>query len=113
MILARQIAQYVLAGMLCSPALGRAQTLASTSSAALSIAAPTETDYDSGVSAGSSTFAIATTCTGTGGAGCRLFFQYGSNSQGQALGMEYAVVSLSSTDCAGAVAAPNTWYAVQ
>jgi hypothetical protein len=90
-----------------------AQVLASASGASLSISAPTESDYDAGVSGNTGTYAVITTCTGTGSAGCRLFLQYGTNSQGQQMDMQYAVVSLSSTDCAGAVASPSTWITVQ
>ena len=90
-----------------------AQTLASASGAALSISAPLESDYDAGVSGSSGSYVITTTCTGTGSAGCRLFLQYGTNSQGQQMDMQYAVVSLSSSDCAGAVANPSTWLTVQ
>jgi hypothetical protein len=90
-----------------------AQSLASASGASFSVAAPTESDYDAGVSASSGSYAVTTTCTGTGGAGCRLFLQYGTNSQGQQVDMQYAVVSLSSVDCAGAVASPSTWITVQ
>ena len=90
-----------------------AQSLASASGASLSISAPTESDYDAGVSGNTGSYAITTTCSGTGGAGCRLFIQYGTNSQGQQMDMQYAVVSLSSTDCVGAVASPSTWITVQ
>ena len=90
-----------------------AQILVSVSAASLSVAAPTETDYDAGVSGNTGNYAITTTCTGTGPAGCRLFLQYGTNSQGQQMDMQYAVVSLSSADCVGAVAAPSTWITVQ
>ncbi|NUQ11734.1 MAG: hypothetical protein HUU26_05295 [Gemmatimonadaceae bacterium] len=90
-----------------------AQSLTSSSGASLSIAAPTESAYDAGVSGPSGNYSVRTTCTGGGGAGCRLFIQYGSDSQGQQVGMEYAVVALSSSACAGAVANPNTWYPVQ
>lgn len=90
-----------------------AQALTSTSGAALTIAAPTEADYDAGLSDASGNYTIRTTCTGGGGAGCRLFIQYGSNSQGQQVGMQYAIVSLSSSQCQNAIANPDTWYAVQ
>ena len=90
-----------------------AQTLASASGASLAVAAPGETDYDAGVSASTAGYAITTTCLGSGSAGCRLFLQYGTNSQGQQMNMQYAVVSLSSTDCVGAVASPSTWITVQ
>lgn len=90
-----------------------AQSLASASSASLAVSAPTESDYDAGVSANSGNYTITTTCLGTGGAGCRLFLHYSTNSQGQQMDMQYAVVSLSSTDCAGAVASPSTWITVQ
>lgn len=90
-----------------------AQGLASASGASLSIATPTETEYDAGASAASGNYTITTTCTGSNSFGCRLFFQYGSNGQSLQLGMEYAVVSLGSTDCQGAVANANAWIAVQ
>ena len=96
----------------CSEAVA-AQSLASASGASLTVAAPAESDYDAGVSANSGSYAITTTCTGTGGAGCRLFLQYGTNSQGQQMDMQYAVVSLSSVDCGGAVASASTWITVQ
>ena len=89
------------------------QTLTSTSGASLAIAAPSESEYDAGASLGSGNYTISTTCTGTGSADCRLFFQYGTNSQGQQVDMQYAVVALSSNDCRGAVASPTTWIAVQ
>lgn len=89
------------------------QTLTSSSGAALSIAAPTESQYDASASLSSGSYTISTTCTGTGSADCRLFLQYGANSQGQQVDMEYAVVSLGSVDCIGAVASPSTWIAVQ
>ena len=90
-----------------------AQTLTSASGAALSVSAPTESDYDAGVSGSTSSYTIATTCTGTGSADCRLFLQYGTHSQGQQMDMQYAVISLSSADCVGAVANPSTWITVQ
>jgi len=89
------------------------QSLTSSSGASLSIAAPNESAYDASASAGSGSYTISTTCTGTGAADCRLFLQYGTNSQGQQVDMEYAVVSLGSADCIGAVASPATWIAVQ
>jgi len=91
----------------------RAQGLSSASSASLSIATPGETQYDAGASGASGNYTITTTCTGTGGAGCRLFLQYGSNPQGLQLDTEYAVVSLGSADCTGAVANANAWLPVQ
>jgi hypothetical protein len=90
-----------------------AQTLASASGALLAVSAPTESDYDAGVSGNTGNYAITTTCLGTGGAGCRLFLQFGTNSQGQQMDMQYGVVSLSSTDCAGAVAIPSNRITVQ
>jgi hypothetical protein len=90
-----------------------AQGLSSASGASLSIATPTETEYDAGASGASGNYSITTSCAGTGGAGCRLFLQYGSNPQGLQLDMEYAIVSLGSVDCAGAVANPNAWASVQ
>jgi hypothetical protein len=61
----------------------RAQTLASVTNPALPIPAPNESQYDAGASLPTSDYIVATTCRGTGPEGCRLFFQYGSNSQGQ------------------------------
>lgn len=90
-----------------------AQSLTSTTGAALSIAAPTEAAYDAGVSAASGNYTVRTTCTGGGSSGCRLFLRYGTNSQGQQVDMQYAVVSLGSAACQGAVANPNSWLAVQ
>ena len=90
-----------------------AQGLASASGASLSVSTPTESDYDAGASGNTGSYAITTACSGTGGAGCRLFIQYGTNSQGQQMDMQYAVVSLSSVDCVGAVASPSTWITVQ
>jgi hypothetical protein len=87
------------------------QTLTSASGASLSVSAPTEAEYDALASSGTGNYAIATTCTGTGPADCRLFLQYGSNPQGQLVGMEYAIVSLSA-NCQGAVANANSWFAV-
>lgn len=75
------------------PVVGGAQGLVSASSAALSITAPTETDYDAGSSASSPTYTVTTSCTGTGSSGCRLFIQYGSNSQGQQLYTQWALIS--------------------
>lgn len=92
---------------------GGAQSLASASGASLTVSAPTESDYDAGVSGNTGSYSITTACLGFGGAGCSLFLQYGTNSQGQQMDMQYAVVSLSSTDCAGAVASPSTWITVQ
>ena len=91
----------------------RAQGLNSASGASLSIATPGEAEYDAGASGASGNYTITTTCTGTTSAGCRLFLQYGSNPQGLQLDMEYAVVSLGSTDCADAVANANAWLPVQ
>jgi hypothetical protein len=91
----------------------RAQGLASASGASLSIATPGEAEYDAGASGPSGNYTITTTCTGTSGAGCRLFLQYGSNPQGLQLDMEYAIVSLGSADCAGAMANANAWLPVQ
>ena len=90
-----------------------AQGLSSSSGAALSIAAPSESQYDAGASDPSGNYTIITTCTGTTSAGCRLFLQYGSNPQGQQVGMEYAVVSIGSADCGGVVANSNAWMPVQ
>ena len=90
-----------------------AQSLGSPTGAALSIAAPTEAQYDAGASDPSGNYTITTTCSGPTGAGCRLFLQYGSNPQGQQVGMEYAVVSIGSASCSGVVANPNAWMPVQ
>jgi hypothetical protein len=108
------IRRLIAAGCLTSatPALLSAQALRSLSGAALSVIAPTETDYTAGVSDPTGHYTIATTCTGSTSAGCRLFLQYGSNSQGQQVDMEYAIVSLSSSDCQGAAANPNAWFPV-
>jgi hypothetical protein len=91
----------------------RAQTLASVTNPLLPIPAPNESQYDAGVSLPTADYAVATKCTGTGPEGCSLFFQYGSNSQGQQVDMEYAIVALGSDDCDNAVANPSAWYAVQ
>jgi hypothetical protein len=91
----------------------RAQGLSSASGASLSIATPGETEYDAGASGASANYTITTSCTGTTSAGCRLFLQYGSNPQGLQLDLEYAVVSLGSTDCADALANANAWLPVQ
>ena len=88
-----------------------AQTLTSASGASLAVATPTETEYDALASSATGNYSISTTCTGTGAADCRLFLQYGSNPQGQQVGMEYAIVSLSAK-CQGAVANANSWFAV-
>ncbi len=102
----------VTATFLAAPS-ARAQGLSSASGASLSIATPGETEYDAGASGASGNYTITTSCTGTTGAGCRLFLQYGSNPQGLQLDLEYAVVSLGSADCAGAVANANAWLPVQ
>jgi hypothetical protein len=90
-----------------------AQILSASTGAALSIPEPTEARYDAGASDPSGNYTIITTCTGTGSAGCRLFLQYGSNPQGQQVGMEYAVVSIGPASCGGVVANPNAWSPVQ
>ena len=90
---------------------GVAQEISSNSSASLSVAAPTDAEYDAGASGATGTYRIQARCRDTGAAGCRLFLQYGSNAQGQQLGIEYAIVSVSG-QCAGAVASPTVWYAV-
>ena len=87
------------------------QGLTSASGASLSIVTPTESDYDAGASLPTANYGITTSCTGTTGAGCRLFIQYGTNPQGQQVDLEYAILSLT-VDCLGAVANANTWYAV-
>ena len=87
------------------------QGLSSASGASLSIVTPTEVDYDAGASLPTANYGITTSCTGTTGAGCRLFIQYGTNPQGQQVDLEYAILSLT-VDCLGAVANANTWYAV-
>lgn len=102
----------LVAGALVSSGAG-AQALSSSTGAALAIAAPTEAQYDAGASGASGNYTISTTCTGTGTAGCRLFLQYGTNSQGQQVSMEYAVVSISSSQCRNVVANPNAWVTVQ
>ncbi|HEY5547869.1 MAG TPA: hypothetical protein VIK50_17575 [Gemmatimonadaceae bacterium] len=90
----------------------RGQGLSSSSGAALAITTPTETEYDAGASNPTGNYAITTTCTGPTSAGCRLFIQYGSNPQGQQVGLQYAIVSLTA-DCENAVANPNSWTDVQ
>jgi hypothetical protein len=87
------------------------QTLTSASGASLTVTTPSEAEYDALASSPTGSYAIATTCTGSGPADCRLFLQYGSNPQGQQVGMEYAIVSLTA-NCQGAVANANTWFAV-
>lgn len=88
------------------------QEISSNSSASLSVAAPTESEYDAGASGATGTYRIQARCRGGAGpAGCRLFLQYGSNSQGQQVGIEYAIVSLSG-QCGGAVASATVWYSV-
>lgn len=87
------------------------QTLTSASGASLSVTTPTEAEYDAFASSATGNYAIATTCSGTGSADCRLFLQYGSNPQGQQVGIEYAIISLTA-GCSGAVANANTWLAV-
>ena len=70
------------------------QGLSSASGAALSVATLTEAQYDAGGPSGQTAgYTITTSCTGTGSSGCRLFIQYGSNSQGQQLGMQWALSS--------------------
>src|SRR5262245_21820957 len=91
----------------------RAQGLSSAPGASLSISTPDETEYDAGASGASGNYTVTTTCTGTGGAGCRLFLQYRSNPQGLQLDTEYAVVSLGSAYCLGAVANASSWLPVQ
>lgn len=77
-----------------TPACARAQALASVSSAALAVAAPTEAQYDAGGPTGSTgSYTITTTCTGPGPNNCRLFLQYGTNSQGQQVGTQWALTS--------------------
>jgi hypothetical protein len=77
-----------------TPARARAQALVSVSSTALAVAAPTEAQYDAGGPSGSTgSYTITTTCTGTGPADCRLFIQYGTNPQGQQMGMQWALTS--------------------
>jgi hypothetical protein len=76
------------------PACGRAQALVSVSSASLAVAAPTEAQYDAGGPTGSTgSYTITTTCAGSGPAHCRLFLQYGTNSQGQQVGTQWALTS--------------------
>ena len=88
-----------------------AQGLASGSGASLAVATPTEAQYDAGASGPTGNYAITTTCTGAGPSGCRLFLQYNTNPQGQQVGIEYAIVSLS-VRCLGAVANANAWFPV-
>ncbi len=90
-----------------------AQTLVSLSGAALAVSAPTEAQYDAGgPSSSTSTYTVTTTCTGSKASGCRLFLQFGSNSQGQQVDVQWAVTSLSSNQCRGATANPNAWFDV-
>jgi hypothetical protein len=111
MIPARAAAAFVTVGLLAARV--DAQGLASASGASLSIATPGEAEYDAGASGASGNYTITTSCTGPTSAGCRLFLQYGTNPQGLQLATEYAVVSLSSADCIGAVADANAWAPVQ
>lgn len=85
------------------------QQITSNGGASLSVAAPGETEYDAGASGPTGNYRIMARCTGTGPAGCRLFLQYGGNSQGQQMGIEYAIVSASG-QCDGVVASANVWY---
>lgn len=89
-----------------------AQAIYTLSTASLDIAAPREAEYDAGASDASDNFFIITTCTGSRSHGCRLFLQYGSNPQGQQVGMEYALVT-AGADCEGVSANPNAWLPVQ
>ena len=107
------VAGWLVATVFMTTATVRAQGLASASGASLSIATPGETEYDAGASGPTGNYTITTSCTGTTGAGCRLFLQYGSNPQGLQLDTEYAIVSLGSVDCLGAVANANSWFPVQ
>ena len=92
--LAAAIAALVGVVELGTPARARAQVLVSVSSSALAVAAPTEAQYDAGGPTGSTgSYTITTTCLGTGPANCRLFIQYGTNSQGQQVGMQWAITS--------------------
>jgi hypothetical protein len=113
MIRVRHAAAFVAAACVIDAPVVSAQVLASASTAALAVAAPDETAYDAGASNPTGNYTIATTCTGSGVSGCRLFLQYGTNSQGQQVDMQYAVVSLGSADCQGAVADPTLWLAMQ
>jgi hypothetical protein len=88
------------------------QGLGSSSGASLAIATLTESNYSTGVSDPTTSYTLTTSCTGSMSFGCRLFLQYGTNSQGQRVDMEFAIVS-ASADCNGAVANPNVWTAVQ
>ncbi len=90
----------------------RAQSMFSFTNPSLTVAQPTEADYDAGFSAASRNYFLITTCTGSGNQGCRLFLQYGSNPQGQQVDMQYAVVSASG-GCRGVAADPNSWFPVQ
>jgi hypothetical protein len=72
----------------------RAQGLSSSSSPSLSVTAPTEAQYDAGGPSGTTgNFVIATTCTGSGNNGCRLFITYGSNPQGQQVTVQWRLTS--------------------
>ena len=97
-------------GMLARIANG--QGLASSSGASLAIATLAESHYTAGTSDPTASYSLTTTCTGSTSAGCRLFIQYGTNSQGQQVDMQYAVAS-ASADCTGVVANPNVWSTVQ
>jgi hypothetical protein len=101
----------LLALALLAPA-ANGQGLSSSSGASLAIATLTESNYAAGASDPTTSYALTTTCTGTTSAGCRLFLQYGINSQGQQVDMEYAIVS-ATADCAGVVADPNVWLPLQ
>ena len=88
------MAAFVVIVEVSTPARARAQVLVSVSSTALAVAAPSEAQYDAGGPSGSTgSYTITTTCTGTGPADCRLFIQYGTNSQGQQMGMQWALTS--------------------
>lgn len=108
----RSTCRIALLGTALLGAAANAQGLASSSGASLAIATLTESNYSGGTSDPTASYSLTTTCTGTTSAGCRLFIQYGTNSQGQQVDMEYAVVS-ASADCTGVVANPNVWAAVQ
>jgi hypothetical protein len=88
----------VLAVLVLAPRKLHAQLLTSLSNPALAIVTPTETHYDAGASASTASYTIVTTCIGLGG-GCRLFVQYGTNSQGQQVDTKWALTSAPSAQC--------------
>jgi hypothetical protein len=91
----------MLATLIAAPVRVRGQGLTSASSASLSVATLTEAQYDAGGPSGSTqSYTVTTSCTGAGGSGCRLFIQYGTNSQGQQVGTQWALTSATpASDC--------------